>query len=89
MGYEYVAIELGFGAPAGLSGGPLIVTMNQTEVAGIVVENVQASTYVQSLTETREGDKEYVEKLLNTINYGLAVELGSLREWLDTHLPPK
>lgn len=87
LGYQYVAAELGFGTPAGLSGGPLIVSMNHLHVAGVVTENVQASTFLQMITEVKDGNREYSEKVHSMINYGVAVDLGPIRGWLDDQLP--
>jgi hypothetical protein len=89
LGYRYIAAELSFGAPAGLSGGPLIISSNHFEVAGVVTENIQASTYLHTIKEILEPGREYVEKVHSMIAYGLSVDLGPVWSWLDTVVPPE
>jgi hypothetical protein len=44
LGYEYDAVELSFGSPAGLSGGPVSPQTDYSMVMGVVAENIESST---------------------------------------------
>jgi hypothetical protein len=83
LGYKYVAAELSVGAPAGLSGGPVCWTRDQSKLVGIVAENLESSTYLAAIEELEEGGNVTRHETRNMINYALAVSLHDVADWLD------
>jgi hypothetical protein len=83
MGYEYKAGELSFGAPAGLSGGPVFTAHEEDRIVGLVAENHDSTTFLRSVAEVQEGGNLRSEKIHEVIRYGIFVELSSLRNWLE------
>ncbi len=88
LGYEYVAAELNFGCPVGLSGSHIINARHHGRLYGVVTENVSASTEMDSILEVDDAGKEYRESFHNIINYGLALWLPAYADWVDSHVPP-
>jgi len=87
MGYAYRAGELSFGAPAGLSGGPIFTVREEDRIVGIVAENHDSTTMLRSVAEVQDGDSRYSEQIHEVIRYGVFVELSSLRRWLEENVP--
>ena len=95
LGYQYEAVELSFGAPAGLSGGPISPDSDYAMVMGVVVENITSTTHLSTVSEefteeTIDGVVERtrtVEKVHSVINYAIGVRLDPLKEWLDAQVP--
>jgi hypothetical protein len=95
LGYSYQAAELSFGAPGGLSGGPVTPDADYSMAMGIVTENITSTTYLSSITEeatetTRDQITERtsrIEKIHSVIDYAIVVLLDPLVEWLDHHIP--
>ena len=93
--YEYEAAELSFGAPSGLSGGPVTPNSDYSMAMGVVAENLNVSRSLYSISSTttevdRGGDIERVtvtEKAYSVIDYTVVVLLDPLTEWLDEHIP--
>lgn len=88
LGYEYDAAELSFGAPAGLSGGPVFVTDMAGNLVGLVCENFESSTYLRSIEEVQEGASVYKEKVHSVINYAICVRIGQYEQWLNSVAGP-
>lgn len=86
-GYEYDAAELSFGAPGGLSGGPVTPNSDYATVMGLVAENRTSTTYLSTITEATTNTTSYVERIHSVINYAIVVRLDPLSEWLDLHVP--
>lgn len=86
LGYEYVADEMSFPIPQGLSGGPIVFDRNPMEVGAVAVESVEASTYVRTITEIVEPKREYYEKVHAVVQYGIGVRLEHVQDWLDEHV---
>lgn len=86
-GHEYSAGEMSIPAPAGLSGGALFVAADFNSVVGVAAENVQSSTYVGRVEElaSEAGKVTHVER--EHVQYGIAVLLAPLGEWLDEFVP--
>jgi hypothetical protein len=87
--YSYDAIELSFGAPPGLSGGPLYKTfLNQKTgtthcvLLGMVTGNREASIPLATIAEVQNGNEHYVERIHSVTNYGIALNLISYTKWL-------
>jgi hypothetical protein len=87
LGYEYEAVELSFGAPAGLSGGPVTPGSDYAMAMGIVVENLTSTTYLATVTEEVTESTSRVEKIHHLIHYAIAVRLDPLTDWLDEQVP--
>lgn len=83
LGYEYVGLELSFGAPAGISGGPVALDSNPSHVVGMIAENFHASTYVHSIEEVSAGSVTRLETQRDFVNYGIAVCLSDHAAWID------
>jgi hypothetical protein len=87
LGYRYVAYELDFACPAGLSGGPLFRPGAPQMVLGIATENFESTTYTDAFEEvTREGSIQRTQ-YQRVIAYGAAVSLEAIGDWLNEHLP--
>jgi hypothetical protein len=87
--YSYDAIELSFGAPPGLSGGPLYKTFLNPKtgtthciLVGMVTGNREASIHLETITEVQNGNKHYVERIHSVTNYGIALNLAAYTKWL-------
>jgi len=87
MRFEYDAAELSFGAPGGLSGGPVTPDSDYSMVMGVVVENQSSTTYLSTITEEITDTTTRVEKIHAMINYAIVVRLDPLTAWLDEHIP--
>lgn len=83
LGVEYEAIELSFAAPAGLSGGPVYSSSTGIHLIGVVTENFQSTTFLQSVAEIQDKGNTYVEKIHERIQYGICVDLDSYERWVD------
>jgi hypothetical protein len=86
--YIYDAIELSFGAPPGLSGGPLYKsfvlprTGTHCVLVGMVTGNREASIHLETITEVQNGNEHYVERIHSVTNYGIALNLAAYTKWL-------
>ena len=87
--YSYDAIELSFGAPPGLSGGPLYKTFLNPKtgtthcvLVGMVTGNREASIHLETITEVQNGNEHYVERIHSVTNYGIALNLSAYAKWL-------
>ena len=81
FGYEYSALELSTSCPKGLSGAPIMIYGNASTLAGLVAESIETST--ELLVEETEGADNYVYH--KVINYGVAVKLASIEDWVNEH----
>jgi S1-C subfamily serine protease len=82
-GYRYNSGELSFGAPAGLSGGPVFPTREVGLVIGVVAENHDSTTYLRSVQEIQEHGTVYKEHQHEVIRYGIFVTLAEIAPWLE------
>jgi hypothetical protein len=87
--FQYLAAELSFPSPAGLSGGPLFRPAAHTVLLGMATENLMSTTTLESVERLRRGD-EPVERLSRerVIEYGVALMLSGVNDWIDIHIPP-
>lgn len=83
FGYKYIAIEVSFGSPAGLSGGPVSLDRDFSSVIGLMAENYRADTFVHTIEEVVKGDSTYRDTQHDFINYGIAVRLSDHQQWID------
>jgi trypsin-like peptidase len=88
-GFEYNAGEMSIGAPAGLSGGPVFRPRAPVVVTGLVTENHQSTTFLQSVEEHQDGPMTSRSSVHEVIQYGVALLLDSQAEFLDEHVPPR
>jgi hypothetical protein len=95
LGFEYDAAELSFGAPGGLSGGPVTPDSDYSMAMGVVAENLNVSRVLYSISDStveavRSNATERVtttEKAYAVIDYALVVLLDPISAWLDQHIP--
>ena len=88
LGYEYVADELSFPIPGGLSGGPVVFDRNPWELTGIAAESIAASTYIHNVQELIEPGREVKVSEHRVVEYGVAVRLESILDWVNELVPP-
>lgn len=86
--YRYEAGEMSIPSPPGLSGGPLFRPGAPQMVTALAAENVDSTTTLEALEETREEGETRTTHYQRVISYGLAVTLHPLGDWLDEHLAP-
>jgi hypothetical protein len=79
--YKYSAIELSTPCPKGLSGAPVMVFGNASQLAGLVAESIETSNELH--VEEAEGSETYVYR--RVINYGVAVNLATIENWIEEH----
>ena len=87
LGFEYEAIEMSMAAPAGLSGGPLFAPDAPTMVGGVVVENFDSTTLLESIEEVSTPSEKRTIRNQRVISYGIAVHFWPIREWLEQFVP--
>jgi len=87
FGFRYDAVELSFGAPGGLSGGPVTPGSDYGMVMGLVTENATGTTYLSTTAEEVTPTFHRKEIIHSVINYTVAVRLDTLHEWFDEHIP--
>ncbi|MFN2430220.1 MAG: serine protease [Cryomorphaceae bacterium] len=88
LGYEYLAAELSFRCPGGLSGGPVFNPEFPGRTYGLITENIRTSTILDSIEEVEKDGKVYREHYENIIYYGIALWLPALDDWIDSIVPP-
>jgi hypothetical protein len=84
--FSYAAAELSFGAPGGLSGGPVAHRDDPGRVIGVVTENFRSSTLLEAFSETSEGGVVRVVEQHSVIHYGIAVLLEHVADWIDQEI---
>ncbi len=87
-GYEYEAAEMSIGAPAGLSGGPLL-RHDHPLIIGLVTENHRSTTFLQAVEEIQKGGSVYKETIHEMITYGIALLLQPLDDFLSQQVAPE
>jgi trypsin-like peptidase len=80
---SYSALELNFGAPAGLSGGPVALAREPWHAVGLVADNLESSTSLAKLDEVVEPGRHYTERVERIVEYAVAVSLCDISQWLD------
>lgn len=88
LGYRYLAAELSFRCPGGLSGGKLLNPQFSGRIYGIVTENIRTSNILDSFEEVQDNGTVYREHHESVIYYGMAVWLPAIQGWLDENVPP-
>ena len=89
LGYRYVAGELSIPCHGGLSGGPLFRRGARQILTGMVTENRDTYTVLDSVSEIMKDGVRYREESRRVISYGLALMLSHVSEWLDEQVPPR
>jgi hypothetical protein len=88
LGYTYAAGELSIAAPGGLSGGPVFREGAMVMLTGIVTENLDSYSVLDSVEKMTGGETVRIEHH-RIISYGMAVMLDQAADWLDEHIPPQ
>jgi hypothetical protein len=88
-GYRFLAGEMSIPAPAGLSGGPIFDPSAPEMALGVVAANLDSYAVTDSILEVDDKGKEYREKSLRVIRYGLAVMLSGVANWLNEKSPKR
>lgn len=83
--YEYEAGELSFGAPRGLSGGPVFTFPHQMHLVGVVTENFESTTERQTIEEYQDERGAIRESTHKVIQYAVYVALKPVARWLEAH----
>jgi Trypsin-like peptidase domain len=89
MGYAYVAGELSMPCPGGLSGGPLFRPGAPKMITGLVTENLEATTLLDSEESTLHDGTQVHEHYRRVINYGVALMLAELADWINQYVPTR
>jgi len=76
--YQYHAAELNISCPWGLSGGPVYGTESDTAVTGLVCENVDTSTWLDSV-EVADGERGNMHHF---VRYGICCLLEPFSTWV-------
>lgn len=84
---SYLAGELSFPAPGGLSGSPLFRPGAQQMVTGIVTANYESYAITDSVDEVRVDGSRYQLESRKVISYGLALMLSYVSDWLSEVIP--
>jgi len=96
-GYRFLAGEMSIPAPSGLSGGPVFrpwlggpfSPQEFQIVLGLVAANLDSYAVTDSISEVNDAGKEYREKSLRVIRYGVAVMLSGVADWLNERSPKR
>lgn len=86
LGYEYVAAELSSPCPGGLSGGPLFAPDDRNKIIGLVTENIEVATLLDEEEKILSNGKVVNESYRRVINYGVAIILDEVEEWIESHV---
>jgi len=86
-GRRYSALELNFGAPSGLSGGPVALQREPSLAIGVVADNLETSTVLAKLDEILEPGRHHTERVERIVDYAIAVSLYEISDWLDKVAP--
>jgi Trypsin-like peptidase domain len=84
MGYEYSAAELSIPAPPGLSGGPFYMPQDPRVPYGLVADNLEVGALLFDKETLDEGGVRTVHHRERVIEYGIAVLLPPLVDWIDS-----
>lgn len=89
MGYSYIAGELNIQCPGGLSGGPLFNPGAPVMLSGLATESLEASTLFDSQEVILNSGQVVSEHYRTVVNYGVALVLESVKEWINQYVPPR
>lgn len=81
QGFTFLAGELSIACPVGLMGGPLFRPETHPLVAGMVAGNLRTASDWQA--DVQRGVQEHV------IEYGVALMLDHVGDWLNEHIPAR
>lgn len=89
LGYAYLAAELSIPSPAGLSGGPLFRPQAHPMLVAMATENLQSTTYLEEVEIEDQPGHRTERRFERVIQYGVALLLSDLSEWLEGFIPPR
>ena len=81
-GYSFKALELSLPAPAGMSGAPVSLDENPSNVLGLIADNHDASTLLHKVSEVEDGRSVFRESMHAVVTYGVAVDLSVVDDWI-------
>lgn len=81
--------ELSVPCPLGLSGGPLFRPQTPPIVAGMVIGNLQTQSEPHSRAYVEKDGTVRGEQHNRVLEYGVALMLDHVANWLDEHIPPR
>jgi hypothetical protein len=81
-GAPFRALETSFASPSGLSGGPVVTTGHEFSVAGVMCNNLESRTETVLIDEHEENGVLHREVVWRLIEYGIAVDLWAVADWL-------
>jgi hypothetical protein len=87
LGYTYNAGEMSVPSPGGLSGGPVLRLADGPFVSGLAAENLKTYTVLEAEEEVATPAGTMRREYREVINYGVAVLLDSVYDWLKVHIP--
>jgi len=87
--YRYFAGEMSIAAPAGLSGGPVLLPNDYSTLTGIVTTNFDSYTTIDSVEEIIDEGKQHKHEIRRVISYGIALILdyADVLHWLNEKIP--
>jgi hypothetical protein len=86
-GYSYEALELSFGAPAGLSGGAVALPFRDRglvlhDLVGIITNDRESARTLRTVTDIVAGNLRFQERVEGVALHAIAVDLTALEDWL-------
>ncbi len=89
LGYSYLAAEMSIPSPTGLSGGPLFRPGAHPMLVAMATENLDSTTYLETVEIEERPGQRTEKRYERVIQYGVALILSDVSEWLDTLIPPR
>ncbi|MHA7278882.1 S1 family peptidase [Arthrobacter sp. MDT2-2] len=86
-GSSYLAGEMSIPAPGGLSGSALFNPAMPSLVTGLVTTNLETFAVTDSVSEVLQDGTHYREESRRVLNYGLALMLSDVADWLYLEVP--
>lgn len=85
--YRYLAGEMNFTCPAGLSGGPLFRPGAPSALLAVATENLRSTSVLEELESTHVGAETIEKRYERVIEYGVALMLSDVGTWVDSIVP--
>jgi trypsin-like peptidase len=87
--YRYGAGEMSIAAPAGLSGGPVLLPNDYSTLTGIVTTNFDSYITIDSVEEIIDEGKLRKQEIRKVISYGISLLLSddAVLHWLNEQVP--
>lgn len=85
--YRYRAIELSFACPVGISGAPVFNALKPEVLHGVVTGTHESSVQVHKVSEVSDDGTTFSEVIQKVTQYGTAVYLSDVMEWVVSIIP--